>query len=155
MEDALEQFRDIANERAVAISLHNLGSAATHVGYIGRALAAFEEGLDVAVQIGFKDGIANCLDGIAAIAALAGEPHAAARHLAAGEALRETTGSSLEPFERKLHTATATAVRRALTEESRSAAWSEGRTMPLDDAIADARESVGRLVEPARGPPSP
>ena len=62
----------------------------------------------------------------------------AARLLGASEALRERTGSELEPLERALHDRTSQLLRHALSDSELRAASAEGAEMDLRDAWREA-----------------
>ena len=85
--------------------------------------------------------IAECLEGLAGIAAAqAQDPEGArraARLFGAAEALRETAGASRSPFLLTHSERAATRVAIMLGEEA-PAAWAEGRAMSLEQATAYA-----------------
>jgi len=81
--------------------------------------------------------------GLGAVASGQGHPHRAARLWAATEVMNETYGTTLSPMVRALtnHEERLSAVRAELGEEAFTAAWSEGRAMPPEQAIEYALES--------------
>jgi hypothetical protein len=95
--------------------------------------------------------ISRCLETMAAIAALEGNPDRAARLFGAGESLREAVGASVLPAYRADYESGMAAVRRTLSSESLRLAWTAGRAMPMDDAIrlalegSDSRPALVRL----------
>jgi hypothetical protein len=64
--------------------------------------------------------------------------------LGAAQVLREAIGIPLPPVERAEHERRVAAVRAALGEETFTAAWAVGRTLPLEQAIAEALAEAGR-----------
>ena len=69
------------------------------------------------------------------MAAAKGQPPKAAWIFGAAEALREASGVPLSPVERRDHDQQAAALRAALGEAAFTAAWAEGRAMPLQEAM--------------------
>jgi hypothetical protein len=74
---------------------------------------------------------------MAAVEARLGNHGAAARLLGASAALRERTGSELEPLERALHDRTSQLLGDALSDVELRAAWTEGAEMDLRDALGE------------------
>jgi len=62
----------------------------------------------------------------------------AARLFGAAAALRQAIGTLLAPIEQEAHRHQVDRVRQILGEEEFAAAWSEGRVMDLDEAVACA-----------------
>lgn len=83
-------------------------------------------------------GIAICLAGLGGIALESRQLTRATRLFGAVEALCETIGASLLPAEQAHYERDRASARDALGEVAFAAAWSEGRAMPLEQAIADA-----------------
>jgi hypothetical protein len=81
-----------------------------------------------------------CLGQLAEVSARQGEWQRAARLFAAAEVLRRTVSASLAPAERVDLAESVAAIRAALGEEAFSQAWSEGRAMSLEEAVAYALE---------------
>jgi hypothetical protein len=115
------------------------------------------EGLALWRELGDQLGAAECLEGLAAIAAGTGEPARVARLLGAVEALREAMGTPQPPVERLDHEATVAATRAALGAAAFAAAWSEGQALTPEEAVAYAladepepAPAVDDQVEPGR-----
>jgi len=100
-------------------------------------------------------GIAECLEGFAALAVTAGRPRRAARLYGAAEALREITGAPLLDAERAEHERMVGGLRNRLGERSFAAEWAAGRVTSPEDAARFALR-VGdpeSAAEPAHGRP--
>jgi hypothetical protein len=82
------------------------------------------------------------LEGMAAIAAAQGVGERAVRLWGAAEALRETTGLPMDVFEVKDYQHWVAAIRAQLDDATFAAAWAAGRTMTLEEAIAEALAGV-------------
>jgi hypothetical protein len=112
----------------------------------GAARDLYEESLAICRELGNRLGCVVGLEGLAALAVALGQSERAARLFGAAEELREAMGfRPLWPSERAEHERPVTAVRTALGQEAFAAAWTEGRAMSLEDAIAYA------LAEPSPG----
>lgn len=77
-----------------------------------------------------------------AVAGSQGEPERTARLLGAAALLPESRGISLPPIERADLDRVMAGVRAALGEAAFAAAWAEGRALPLDQAVAAARQAA-------------
>ena len=62
------------------------------------------------------------------------------RLAAAASSLRESVASALAPAERRVFDEDITAARGALGDAEFATLWMEGRTLPIDDVVAYARE---------------
>jgi hypothetical protein len=104
----------------------------------GRATGYLCESLAVRRELGERLGIAECLEGLAAVADGTGQPDRAARLLGAAGTLREAIGAPLPPVDRPAHEAAVQATRGLLGEAAFAAAWAAGRALPLEQAVAEA-----------------
>jgi hypothetical protein len=82
--------------------------------------------------------IAQCLEGLAGVAAAQVRPGRTARLCGAAEALREAIGTPIWPVDRPTYERDVATMRAQLDEATFVAAWAEGRAMPLEQAIAYA-----------------
>jgi hypothetical protein len=82
--------------------------------------------------------IAECLEGLAALAAGNGRVAQAARLWGAAEALRESSGAPLPPVERARYEARVSAARAQVDRGGWEADWMRGRTRSLQETIAEA-----------------
>jgi hypothetical protein len=92
--------------------------------------------------------LANSLANGAEFAAVGGRPEVAARLLGAAEALRVRGGVTIDPFNLDDPATLKARVRDQLGEPAFAAAWAQGESLPLDQAIAEA-DAV--LTEAAQG----
>ena len=102
------------------------------------ATAHLTESLALRRELGERLGIAECLEGLATVAAGTGQPERAARLLGAAEALREAIGAPLPPVDRPDHDDDDSATRAALGEAAFAAAWAAGRALTVEQAVAEA-----------------
>jgi hypothetical protein len=100
----------------------------------------YEESLTLFRALGDKRGIAYGLEGMARVSTAPGAALEVRERAAA--ALRQTIGALLSLNERADHDRKVAAVRTALGDAAFGAAWAEGQTLTLDQAIAYALEAV-------------
>src|SRR4029450_5990199 len=105
-----------------------------------RAIELLRQALRRLAELEVRDVIGYCFEGLAAGVAFPKRPRGGAGLVGAAETLRESLGVGLAPAEQTTHDETVEAVRGALDEERFTGAWRQGREMPLDDPISDARE---------------
>jgi non-specific serine/threonine protein kinase len=115
-----------------------------------RARGYLEESLALARELSDRHGLANVLEGFAALAAARKSPRRALRLLGAAQAVREAIGGPLPPdwqadLERRLSPAWL-----GLDAEAATAACAEGRSTPLEQALsyALAAGEIGRRSAP-------
>jgi ATP/maltotriose-dependent transcriptional regulator MalT len=140
LEESLAIWHEMDLQSHLAYSLHRTGRVAQHQADLGAARSRFVEGLAMQRDSGNRRGIADCLEGLAAVTGAQQQPERAARLLAAAEALRAATGIPLPPVERPDHDRSVASVRATLGDQAFAAAWTEGRAMPLEHAIRIALE---------------
>jgi len=143
--------RTIGDMHLEATALCSTGYTHLHADEPSAAAPTLHESLRLAAEIGERAVIYRCLNGLAAVSLAGGDLKRAACLLAAAEAVAETSSASLDPSERELHERTVSALHDHLADEFLRTAWTAGRAMTLDDAIAYADE---RLAQPAQSEPS-
>src|SRR5262249_44904672 len=116
-------------------ALMGLGDVAAKQGDPVTARSHVAESLRQAHKIGDKLHIEGCLTRLAGLLA-DDEPARAVRLFAAAEALREAIGASLEPSRQATVDDDVARARAALDRDGFAAAWSDGRTMGPEAAIA-------------------
>jgi hypothetical protein len=88
----------------------------------------------------FEDhmGVAACLEGLAGVAGMIGQPVQSVRLFAAGTALRDTVGARRFPDEEDEYECHLAQACEQLGKDAFAAAWAAGRALMLDAAIAEA-----------------
>ena len=89
---SLALYRELNVQPDIPASLHNLGYIALSLGERDKARALFVEALDLQVGMKNKGGIAECVAGLGAVAAVDGEAEKAARLLAFADTVRASEG---------------------------------------------------------------
>jgi predicted ATPase/DNA-binding SARP family transcriptional activator/class 3 adenylate cyclase len=143
-EESLTIERELANKRNVAGSLQNLADVVSYQGDYEAACSLYEESLSIHRELGDDPGIVRGLARLAGAAAAQGRPERAARLFGAAEALREASGTVMEPGERAAYECAVATARAQLREDEFASAWVQGRAMPLDQALEYALAEVGR-----------
>jgi predicted ATPase len=138
LEESLALRRALGLKRPIAQGLTCLGHVAAAQGDVVAARALLEEGLALHWGLGDQRSTSLAIAGFAALAAAQGEWKRTARLLGAAEAL----GAHLaikEPEEQVFYERLA-AARATQAVAAFNAAWAEGQTMMLDEAVAYALE---------------
>jgi DNA-binding NarL/FixJ family response regulator len=89
-------------------------------------------------RLGDREAVAECLEGLAALAGAQGEPSTAGRLFGAAEALRGALGKPVDPPDRPRYDRDVATARAQLDPSAFAAAWADGRGAPLDEVIAGA-----------------
>jgi ATP/maltotriose-dependent transcriptional regulator MalT len=136
--DSLALQRELGDMWGIAASLANLGVATLNQRDYSQAAAHYKESLPLLYELGDKASIAECLEGLAAaIGTLRGASAARAiRLFGAAEALREAVGAPQSAASRADYERNVQSVRALLAERESSEAWSAGRALTLEEAIA-------------------
>jgi predicted ATPase len=136
--EALDLAERLGNTYAIAALFHNLGHIALFRGNSRAARISFEKSLMLFNELGHSGSGIDCLDGLAGVAGAEGKPERAARLFGATEELRNRIGARISQANRVDRTRSLNVVRAQIDEEKWSAAWAEGHTMTLEQAITYA-----------------
>jgi len=133
--EGLAIFRESGDEYNIALALHDLGLVALAQGDYSSARSLLRDSLTVRRNLRDLRGIAESLEAQAQLQTVGGTPEEAARLYGAAEAVREMTGTPLEPVMRLYYEREIEAVRAQLDERSFREAWAQGRAMRLEEAL--------------------
>jgi tetratricopeptide (TPR) repeat protein len=147
-QESLALGRELGEKRLIAIVLVNLGNSAQAQGNAAQAAAQYAESLTLCQAIGLPWLVAYGLEGMAGVSKAQGQPEQAAHLFGAAAALREAISAPLPPADHARHDHAVAAVRVALGEDAFAAAWEAGRTMPLEQAVAEAISMGDRWAQP-------
>lgn len=136
-------LQEVGDTMGVGHQLANLANVARDMGDYPQAARLHRESLVLRRALLDQPGFAESLEGLAVCAAGEGQPYRAARLFGAAERLRETIGRTIELADRFAHERAVSTVRINVGAELFVAAWAEGQTMPLQEALDYA------LAEPA------
>jgi ATP/maltotriose-dependent transcriptional regulator MalT len=150
--DAAAAFHERSIELASArqdgfrtVPLRLLGQLAIDLGDLARARALLAESLLVARDWGKAGwGVAPALVNLAELAVAEGQPERALRLAGAAAGLREARQARLQPTESARAEARVGSARRTLGDLAATKAWSEGKSMTLDEAVDYALQAPRR-----------
>jgi predicted ATPase/DNA-binding CsgD family transcriptional regulator len=150
LEQALAIRREMGEQLKLPEILDSLGHAALREGDYDTAAACFRESLTFGTELGTRRYTWVWVAGLAVLAgaqraeAGAGELglRQAAKLFGASEGLREAAGVKLDPPLRAELDRDIAAIRAQLDEEAWQNAWEEGRSMSMEQAIAEALQSL-------------
>jgi tetratricopeptide (TPR) repeat protein len=145
-EESLGAWRDLGRAERPFPTLLGLGDLSWEAGDLTAADAFYQEALTPQRRVPIKACLAECLEGLAGVAAGQGSWEKAARLLGAAEALRDSSGAVILPHRRPAVERLLAEVRAALGEQEFAAAWAEGRAMSIEDAIRYALQEPGADV---------
>jgi predicted ATPase/predicted Ser/Thr protein kinase len=139
-QESLMLLKEMGNTVIIPNCLVNLGWAALQLGDIKRALELASEGLELFNEQGEKKGLIWALEVAAMLADSRSQPVRATQLLAATIGLREVWGIPQPPVEQESHNRILSKIRTYLDEASFQAAWSTGKEMTQEEAVAFALE---------------
>jgi tetratricopeptide (TPR) repeat protein len=143
-DESLSLYSEIGYTNYRAWILHNLGHIAIHHGHLIDAAKFFFEGLSLFQNLGLMHGAAACLAGFAGVIGAQGEEERATRLFGAAEKVHGIEVARIglnDPVNRIEWNRNVAIVRTQLDEMTFSAAWAEGQTMTLEQAVAYALNS--------------
>lgn len=127
-----------------------LASMAWNDGDWTRAASLQREALPLRRELWDVLGLANSLANAAEFAASGGMPEVAARLLGAAEALRRREHVAVDPFNLDDPHPLKARVEAELGESAFAAAWTQGKNLLLDQAIAEANAVLTEAAREAR-----
>jgi len=139
-EESLRLTQELGDHFVMAWSLGGLADVTRVRGDYKRATGMFKESLSLYQSSGDKHGPPYSLEALGLVAAAQGNAKRAARLWGAASAWREAINEPLPPPYQRDYAASVTQARTQLGEEVYASAWSEGRAMSPEQAIALALE---------------
>ncbi len=134
-EQSIEILREFRRPFGLSFPLFNLAWVSLHRGDSRKSQISFEESLRLSKEYGDRMGMAECVEGLAAIRQLTGKLEEGARLFGAAEAVLEGIDRHTDPIDQKEVDQYIAAVRAQLSEAAFAAAWAEGRALTLEQAI--------------------
>jgi hypothetical protein len=144
--EALELWRQRRDPWGVGIALLDLGWAARATGALPEAAAFFREALVLYVAREDRVKIADCVHALVRLTGAAAAPEQLARLLGAVEGLYDVAGFRRTTFEHSDYERTRVEVATALGKEAFATAQAAGRTLSLDQVVAEAMVVADSLV---------
>jgi non-specific serine/threonine protein kinase len=146
LDEALALHRQVGYPWGIAMTLGVRAHAARAQGDQALAARLFADSIAAAEEIGTGRFVLGAVAGLAGVALDLQQPQLAARLLGAVEAERASSGAGRIAHRPQTEHITAE-VRARLGEPAFAAAWSEGRSMPFEDAVADALAVAASVEE--------
>jgi predicted ATPase/transcriptional regulator with XRE-family HTH domain len=147
-EESLALFRELGDTWGIALALSSLANVALAGHDAPRAAGLCRESLTLAETVNDRLGLAVALEGLARAAWAQDQPRRAARLGGAAAAQRAAIGAPMPPADRRAYDGITMAARTALGAEAFAEAWAAGRTLPLEQVVAEA---LADAESPARG----
>jgi hypothetical protein len=145
-EESLVLARRGGDSLGAAIAVHHLGWARLLLGDVAEAAANFAQCVIQSASLGHVEGVAYGLEGLVAVAAVAGDVERTGRLAGAARALRERSGMhDARAF--TFHQAYVDQLAASGAKEALEAAIAAGRELTVDQAVAEA------LAPPATAEP--
>jgi ATP/maltotriose-dependent transcriptional regulator MalT len=139
--DCLDLARSSGVLVPIAFTLNALGNCALERGNHREAANLFAEALTLAQDRNVPRTVANCLQSLGAVAAIDGKAERAARLFGAAEGINERLGRGEGPEAERLRLEREIApARNRLPCDVFAEAWTAGRKLSIDQAIAEALE---------------
>ena len=142
IEKSLALCQEIENKQFFSWSLSLLGKVKVRQGDFASARGLYEESLRIAIGVGGKVSIPTYLEGLAGVVAIQGEIVWAAQLWGAAEALRDAMGTPIPPIDRTDYEHAVVSARDQLGEKAFAAAWSQGRNMTPEQALAAQGQAI-------------
>jgi predicted ATPase/class 3 adenylate cyclase len=144
-DQGLALLREADAKGELAPRLNQLGGAALAHGDVARAARFFQESLALSAETHHEPGIATSLENLARVAAARGRAPAVLRLLAAADARRRVYGLGCSAADSDACDRAIATARAQLDVATADAAWSDGASMTLEQAIAHARQQLTDL----------
>ena len=139
--DAFKLAQDLGDTRLIAAARFNLGNPYRDQGQMEPARHHYIESLRLYHELRDQQGIARCVQGLAAVANGQGDATRAARLTAATRRIRESIGVTGDADSRRLADDIAGVAREALGDAAFAVATAEGEAFTIDEIVAFALTS--------------
>jgi len=143
-EESLALMRELGDTWGIALLLTNLGRLAREQRDYRRAAGLYAESLALYRQLGDKSEVIACLQDVADLIYRQGQAEQAARLYGAVAVGRDANGHTLSPVDQARFERDVAALRATLGVDSFTVAWIEGRALPLEQIVEQARAVVER-----------
>jgi DNA-binding NarL/FixJ family response regulator len=157
LEEALTLFREIGHMPGVARAVHGLAYHAGRQGDYARAVPLAHETIKLRLEQGELWALAGSFEDLSEVALATGHAEQASRLFGASEIQRELHSTPVQTAWRVKHERKIDAVRQALSPEVFAAAWAAGRSLTLEEAVAEALavqvDPADVAIGPASSPP--
>jgi DNA-binding NarL/FixJ family response regulator len=146
--EALAVQREVGDTWGASVSLSYLGLAACEQGQLAEATTLLSESLSLRWAMHTQEEIAHGIANFAMLAVSSGAYDRAARLFGAAEAGREAIDLKLQEPERSKYAHAIDVTREHLRPDVFDSAWSDGRALASEQAVAEAMASVPSPATP-------
>jgi len=136
LEESLALRRELGDQPGVAASLLALGEVALSQGDRGLAESVYEESLAIQRELGDLRGFAECVEGLACLAAAGQQPERALRLAGAASTLRASIGVPLSSADQQRLDQRLKPASNTRSGEAGDLAWSEGQRLSVEQTGA-------------------
>jgi hypothetical protein len=143
LEEGMSLCREVEDGEGIGRTLFSLGHLALDRGEPADARARFAQDLAIFTELNYQYGLAYALEGLADVAVAECQPGRGLRVAGAAAVLREATGAAAAAEFRARHERWLAQARESLGDDRAGAAWTEGRGLPHELAIEEARSEAG------------
>ena len=148
-EQSLAAFRQLGDGWGIASALSDLACLSCDQGNNAESRRLYGESLRMFQELGHQRGIARVLECLAANAAAQSNAVHALRLAGAAAALRQRLGAPIPPNEQPRLEKALEFARRILGTAAGTAAWMEGWSMPVEEAVKEALDGKPSPNRPA------
>jgi predicted ATPase/DNA-binding CsgD family transcriptional regulator len=135
LEQSLTAFRQAGDRFTVALTLDSLARVNVKLGANDEARANYLEALTISQQFQDSANAAISLDGLAGLEILNGRAQRALQLASAAQNLRKATGAEPTPELKEHIDGTLAAARAKVSRDAADAAWKQGATLNMEEAI--------------------
>jgi non-specific serine/threonine protein kinase len=148
-------FQELGDRHRVNMVKSEIAHIDRHEGKLDAAEAAYGETIMAWKRLGHRAAIAHQLESFAFIAQHREDGIRAAHLYGAAEALREAIGIQMTPLEKEEYDGEVARLRSGMDEREFRAAWEEGRSFTMEQAVAYAISRVPGASREGAKPQSP
>jgi tetratricopeptide (TPR) repeat protein len=138
--ESVIMHREIGNKYGIAEALNNLVFISLECNDCEESWEKLEEALTIRKDIQDKEGIIHSLSAGTELNIKSGNLVKAAKLAGAADAMRETIGSPLMPYQMERYNETISLLKNKLGEEAFIKVWEEGKSMTMEEAVELALE---------------
>lgn len=162
LEEALRIRKELSSPWGIARGMYYLAGLSMVQRDYAMARTFYETCLERLQEIGDREFLASCLEGLAAVVVAQGGEMGSVSEVfwatllwGAAERLREVIGAPMAPVHRLAYEQALALALRQTDEQTFHAAWAEGRSMTPEQALASQEKEMTPTSMPARPIPTP
>ena len=150
--ESLSLFRAVGDISQTSAVSHNIAHVRLSQGKGVQAAKLFNQALDEFRARGDKNGVIDCLAGLAGVAIQFGHPEEGARWLAASEKAKQEIGTTWWPANHIAYQRQLSRLHEQLDDATFQATWEQGHALTIERALSEAAH-MAALERPMAGLP--